>query len=167
MPATDPAILKSVKVKVQLPFLQIESEWVATPAERGAAWCLYVEVITRVVVQPLPVDHGLLRESLTSLHDLFRITREILRAGGPGLGASQESIGGIAITLLNRRIRPFLAKWHPLLATWEAERPPRISAWAHEQKWTGAEKLRAELKSLQQDVLLYAHALARIAGVEQ
>ena len=113
----DPARLK--KVSINLPFGIGGAEWEADPTERRAAWSLYVELVTRVAVQPLGREEGVLREALSSLHSLFGTTRQVLREAGPDVGTSRESLGGIAIAVLNRGLRPFLAKWHPLLQAWE------------------------------------------------
>jgi hypothetical protein len=56
-----------------------------------------------------------MREAMNSLYSLFGSTREILRKAGPTVGASHDSVGGIAIAVLNKGLRPFLSKWHPLL----------------------------------------------------
>ncbi|RQH25906.1 hypothetical protein D4Z78_01585 [Okeania hirsuta] len=47
----DPAVLK--KVSVSLPFGLGSAEWEADLTERHAAWSLYVELVTRISVQPL------------------------------------------------------------------------------------------------------------------
>lgn len=137
------------------------------PTERRAAWSLYVELVTRIAVQPLEVDTGLLREALTSLYNLFGITRQVLKEAGPNVGASRESVGGIVIAVLNNGLRPFLAKWHPLLQTWEAQCPPHKSPKEHEQNWSKEPSLRDELELLRQDLEQYANALAIIAGVKE
>jgi hypothetical protein len=161
----DPARVK--KVSFSLPFGIGSVEWEADPTERRAAWSLYVELVTRIAVQPLEADQGLLREALTSLYNLFPVTRQILKEAGPDVGASRDSVGGIAIAVLNNGLRPFLAKWHPLLQTWEAQRPPNLSPKEHDQKWSEESKLREELESLRKDLEQYANALAVIAGVEE
>jgi hypothetical protein len=97
--------------------------WKVDTIQKKAAWSLYVELVTRIAVQPLEVDQGLVREAMNSLYSLFGTTREVLKAAGPDVGASRDSVGGIAITVLNNGLRPFLAKWHPLLQAWEARRP--------------------------------------------
>jgi len=71
----DPAVLK--KVSVSLPFGIGSAEWEADPTERRAAWSLYVELVTRIAVEPLEGEEGLLREDLNSLYSLFGTTREI------------------------------------------------------------------------------------------
>ncbi|MEM1255888.1 MAG: hypothetical protein AAGI69_25900 [Cyanobacteria bacterium P01_H01_bin.21] len=159
-----PAKLK--KVSVKLPFGIGGAEWEADTTERKAAWAIYVELVTRIAVQDLDKDQGLLRELLNSLHSLFGITRQILREAGPEVGASYESVGGMAITVLNRGLRPFLSKWHPALQAWEAQRPVDISPKDHEKSWIDEPKLRSELQSLNEDLEQYANALVEIAGVK-
>src|SRR5207247_8780713 len=68
---------------------------------------------SRVAVQTPELDIGLSREALSSLYSLFGSTRRILRDAGPDVGCSRESVGGIAIAVLNLGLRPFVSKWHP------------------------------------------------------
>jgi hypothetical protein len=164
MPRKDPARLK--KVSVSLPFGIGSAEWDSDPTERRAAWCLYIELITRIAVQPLALETGLLREAMSSLHSLFATTRTILREAGPDAGASRDSVGGIAISVLNNGLRPFLSKWHPLLLAWEARRSPVDNPKEHESKWAEEPNLRAELDKLVKELEQYAKALAVIAGVK-
>ncbi|MHC5595512.1 MAG: hypothetical protein ACYTXC_06035, partial [Nostoc sp.] len=100
-----------------------------------------------------------------SLYSLFGTTREVLKAAGPDVGASRDSVGGIAIAVLNNGLRPFLAKWHPLLQAWEARRPLGVSPKEHEQSWSEEPTARRELEALRVDLEQYAQALATIAGV--
>jgi hypothetical protein len=160
----DPAKLK--KVSVSLPFGIGSAEWAPDPTERRAAWSLYVELMTRIAVQPLELDQGLLGESLTSLYSLFETTREILKEAGPDVGASYWSVGGIAIAVLNNGLRPFLARWHPMLQFWESQRPPGISVIEHERNWSEELQLRKELKELREHLAQYSEALANIAGID-
>lgn len=108
MPKYDPAILK--EVTVNLPFGLGSASWEADPTERNAAWELYIELVTRVAVQILDPQEGLVREAMNSLYSLFDPTREILRRAGPKVGASHDSVRGIAISVLNNGLRPFLSK---------------------------------------------------------
>lgn len=165
MPKDDPA--KLTKVSVSLPFGIGSAEWQSDSTERRAAWSLYIELVTRIAVQPMDLDQGLLREALISLHSLFGTTREILKAAGPDVGASRESVGGIAIMVLNNGLRPFLAKWHPLLLSWELQREATESHQQHEKKWSEEAKMRGELEKLRKDLEKYANALAMIAGVKE
>ncbi len=154
------------KVSVSLPFGIGSAEWEADKTERRAAWSLYVELVTRIAVEPLAEEEGLLREALNSLYSLFGTTREILKEAGPGVGASHSSVGGIAIAVLNRGLRPFLAKWHPRLQVWESKRPVDVSPSEHEQKWSDTLELRKELEVLRENLHKYSLALADIAGIE-
>ncbi|MDZ8227222.1 hypothetical protein [Nostoc sp. ChiVER01] len=154
-------------VSVSLPFGIGSMSWKVDTTQKKAAWSLYVELVTRIAVQPLSVDQGLVREAMNSLYSLFGTTREVLKAAGPDVGASRDSVGGIAIAVLNNGLRPFLAKWHPLLQAWEARRPIGVSPKEHEQSWSEEPKLRSELEVLRGGLEDYAKALAVIAGVEE
>ena len=122
--------------------------------------------MTRIAVEPLAQEEGLLREALNSLYSLFGTTREILKEAGPDVGASRSSVGGIAIAVLNRGLRPFLAKWHPRLQVWESQRSVEVSPSEYEQKWSDALELRKELEVLRGKLHQYSLALADIAGIE-
>jgi hypothetical protein len=165
MPKQDPAKLK--KVSVNLPFGMGGAEWEADVTERKAAWSLYVELVTRITVQSLEADQGLLREALNSLHSMFANTRQILREAGADVGISSASVGGIAIAVLNKGLRPFLSKWHPLLQTWEAQKPPTTSPKDHEKNWSLEPQMRQELLLLGKELEKYAEALEKIVGVEE
>jgi hypothetical protein len=154
------------KVSLKIPWIG-EVELAPDDTERRAAWALYVELVTRVAVQSLSADHGLLREALNSLHSLFGSTRQILREAGPAVGATRDSVGGIAIRVLNEGLRPVLTHWHPRLLAHEATRPPNVSPPDHEAAWQHAGELRQELEGLREKLAQYAHALGIIAGVEE
>jgi hypothetical protein len=164
MPKKTPAVLK--EVSISLPFGIGAAKWQADPTEQNAAWSLYVELVTRIAVQTLGVEQGLLREALNSLYTLFGTTREVLKSSGPKVGVSRHSVGGIAIAVLNNGLRPFMTRWHPALEEWEVQRPDNLSKKVHEQKWSEAAKMRQELEKLRDDLEQYAIALAAIAGVE-
>ena len=154
-------------VSLSLPFGIGSVQWEVDQTQSRAAWSLYVELVTSIAVEPLKADEGLVREALNSLYSLFGTTREILKAAGPDVGASINSVGGIAIAVLNIGLRPFLAKWHPQLQAWQAKRPSHLSPKEHEQQWSEEGKLRDELEKLRKDLKQYANALAVIAGVEE
>lgn len=133
-------------------------------AQRRAAWSLYVELVTRIATQQMGRDEGHLREALTSLHALFSETRSILREAGPRVGARAESVGGVAISVLNDGVRPFLSRWHPALLIWEVQRGEDVSPKDHEMKWEEAPAMRSELAALQEELSGYASALQKIGG---
>ncbi len=161
----NPLVLKKVSMSLPFQIGSVEVE-IINRTQRRAAWSLYVELVTRIAVQSMEIDQGLVREALNSLHTLFGTTREILKSAGPDVGVERNSVGGIAIAVLNNGLRPFLAEWHPLLQAWEAQRPAEVSPKEHEQSWSEEPKLREELASLRNDLEEYARALAQIAGVE-
>jgi hypothetical protein len=160
---------KSVEVSLDLRFFKISGTWEPNYAERLAAWELYVELMTRVAVVPLPAGQGLLREALASLYSLFATTRDILRRHGPTVAEpkpdGEYNFGYLAVAILNGAIRPLLAHWHPLLEDWEASRPPGQSRAEYERTWPLEAQLRAELDATRGSLTQYAALLAAACGV--
>jgi hypothetical protein len=149
------------------PFGIGQFEWTEDPAERNAAWALYVELVTRITVEPLMPSQGSIREALSSLYSLFASTRLILREAGPDIAkAGTHSVGGIAIRVLNEGIRPFLSKWHIALSDWESKRKDGVSSTKHESDWDRASAFFADLNSLREELETYANSLGKIAGVK-
>jgi hypothetical protein len=161
------AKLKPSRFTVALP--GITGEWEVDESQKRAAWEMYVELITRISVQPLEADEGLLREALTSLYTLFGETRRILRQYGPDVATPAKrrflSFGAIAVDVLNVWLRPVLARWHPLLADHESRRPTTSSPVQHERAWQHDQALRAELEILRGKLTAYADLLADVCGV--
>ncbi len=119
-------------------------------SDSDAAWELYVEMLTRVVTQTLPIETGDEETALDSVYSLFPITREVLRRRG----RRAINFTKIAVPILNQIVRPFTAKWHgKRLAGDLADEDIR-------------NKFRDELATLQQDLRNYNRMLANIAGVE-
>jgi hypothetical protein len=160
---------KTVQVGLDLKIFSISGTWEPNDAERQAAWELYIELITRIAVVPLPAGQGLLSEALSSLYSLFATTRDILRRHGPSIAEpkrdAQPNFGYLAVAMLNIAIRPLLARWHPILDDWESSRPPGRSRAEHEQEWPQGPELRAELDTVQSVLTSYAHLLATACGV--
>lgn len=164
MVGKDRAVLK--KVTVNVPFGIGSAEWESDLTERKTAWSLYVELVTRVAVQPSGIGQGSARESLNSLYQLFPTTREILKAAGPDVGASRTSVGGIAIAVLNNGLRPFLSKWHSCLKNWEAQLTAGMNSEEHERAWVQIADLYAELETLRLQLAQYSEALLKIADAK-
>ena len=118
--------------------------------DRDAAWELYIEMLTRIVTQPLPSEVGDEQTALDSVYSLFATTREILRRHGRD--AIRFSM--VAIPVLNQVVRPFTAKWH---------RESLAGAFDDQDRCA---EFRAELETLQEDLRNYNRLLADIAGVE-
>ena len=128
----------------------VELEFSFKKADNDAAWELYVEMLTRIVTQPLPSESGDEKTALDSVFSLFSTTREILRRRG------RETIlfTKVAIPVLNQIVRPFTAKWH---------RESLAGAFGDEGR---RRAFREELATLQEDLCNYNRMLAKIAGVE-
>jgi hypothetical protein len=165
-----PAKLTSVDVAFKLPGIELKGVWVADETQSQAAWELYIELVTRIAVQRLGPDDGLVREAMTSLHSLFGETRRILRTYGPQVARPAQdgalTLGAIAVDVLNALLRPFLASWHPLLQAHEQTRRPEVSTLDHERAWSRHDELRAALDLVRERMTAYADLLAKAANVE-
>jgi hypothetical protein len=157
--------IKATKFEVGLPFGLGKLEFETDEVQQKAAWELYVELTTRISVQPLGENEGIVREALSSLYKLFDITRGILRRAGPVVAQGPNSLGPVAIDVLNKGIKPFLAKWHPILQDYENLRPANLSQKEHEDKWESISEVRKELSDLRNELSVYTDALAQIAGI--
>jgi hypothetical protein len=148
---------------------KIEGKWVLDDVQRKAAWEMYVELITRISVAELKEDEGLLREALSSLYTLFDTTRNILRKHGHSVAQPKDksdySFGYLAVAILNRELRPVLAKWHPLLLDYENTKPEGVSQLYHERTWKRAQELRGILNETRLVLIDYANLLAEAAKV--
>jgi len=158
--------VKAKKLSIGLPFNMGSLELENDETQQRAAWSLYVELSTRIAMQPLGPQEGILREALTSLYNIFNISRQALREAGPEIAQGPESLGAIAIDVLNKGLRPFLVKWHPLLKMHEEKKPQDVSTVEHERSWVQAKELREELELLRQQMIIYVDALGKIAGLE-
>lgn len=138
--------IKSIKLKP--PFM--EMEWQAKDEDRDAAWELYVEMVTRVITQPLPATHGIEKSALDSVYQLFPLTREILKKNGRHCANFTK----VAVVVLNQIVRPFTSKWHLIFNA--------------DGQLTAAQvaTFRTELAYLQIELRKYARMLASISDVE-
>ena len=147
--------LKGWFSKFHLENIRIGPKWAKAEisfqnADQDAAWELYVEMLTRIVTQPLPSEVGDEKTALASVYSLFETTREILRQRGRGT----IQFSKVAIPVLNQVVRPFTAKWHGESLSGAFEDAGK------------REKFREELAALQEDLCNYNRLLAEIAGVE-
>jgi len=144
-----------------------------TQAQMNAAWNLYVEYATRIATQPLEAGQGSMREALSSLYALFDVTRSVLKQEGPGVAQGPQSIGPLAIRILNDGVRPFLVKWHTQLSAFESaqalqqrqEHGPDVTPIIDESEWELADAFYDEMNQFRLDLLQYVEALADLAGV--
>lgn len=148
------------EVKVTVPQLS-ELRFVVTKDTKKVAWKLFVETVTRVSTQRLDNQDGLLREALGSLYSLFEVVRTTLKDSLPSNArGSAPTVEQLAITMLNRELRPFLSRWHPALHRWELANPD-----ADESAWPDNAECRQELRVVQQHLREYALGYAKLAGV--
>ena len=136
--------------KVRLNAMGIGLEIEFRQDDRDAAWELYIEMLTRIVTQPLPAAVGDEQTALDSVYSLFPTTREILHRRGRGA----IDFSKVAIPVLNQVVHPFTAKWHRESLAGAFDRPEGCAAF------------RAELADLQVSLRNYNRLLASIAGVE-
>ena len=136
------------KVRLNLAGIGVEIDF--NQDDQDAAWELYVEMLTRIVTQPLPADVGDEQTALDSVYSLFATTRDILHLRG----RSAIQFSKVAIPVLNQVVRPFTAKWHRESLSGAFDDPARCA------------EFRQELTALQEDLRNYNRMLANIAGVE-
>ena len=136
------------KVRLNLKAVQLEVSF--QEADKDAAWDLYVEMLTRIVTQPLPPEAGDEQSALESVYFLAPATRDILRHHG----RASIQFSKVAVPVLNQIIRPFTAKWH---------RESLAGAFDDADKCI---EFRQELAALQEELRNYNRMLAEIAGVE-
>ena len=139
---------KMTKLKISLPYLQMEFK--PSESDKDAAWELYIELLTRITTQPLPINHGDEQTALDSVYSIFGLTRAVIKS----YKRDCIEFTKIAVVVLNQIVRPFTAKWHKTSA----------------KKGFGNSKtckdFREELFQLQKKLCIYAKMLADMAGVE-
>lgn len=136
-------------LKIKTPFL--DAEWKPQEQDKVAAWQLYVELLTRVTTQKLDLKEGDEYAALSSVHQLFPLTRDILRENGRHCLEFTK----IAVIVLNQIIRPFTAKWHPVAKRNGFDDSPELCS-----------DFRVDLDQLQQKLTIYSQMLSEMAGVE-
>lgn len=128
----------------------LDSPWKPNKNDETAAWAMYVEMVTRVITQPLPPDRGDEKAALESVHSLFQSTRDVLKEHGK----DGNEFPKIAIEILNQKVRPFTTEWH--------RRSLKDAFEGNAER----EQFRQQLTSLQETLQGYTRALAKIAKVE-
>lgn len=137
------------KLRVNAGFL--DAEFQANDQEKDAAWAMYVELLTRITTQALPAEQGDEAAALASVHQLFAITRDILRSSG---ARHADKFAKIAIVVLNQKVRPFTSHWHKAALAGAFDDAVQC------------QRFRSELGELQAALTSYAGLLSDLAGVE-
>ncbi len=151
------------KLSLNLPFGLGGAEVEISQVQAQAAWSLYVELTTRIAVQPLTSETGLAREALNSLYSLFSSTRDVLKHAGPDVADGPQSLGPLAIKILNDGLRPFISRWHPAIHRFELQAGPN----GDEANWPDRVKFYEEFEINRQELAKYSEMLARIAGIRE
>lgn len=138
--------MTSLKIKTPI----LEMDWQPKDEDKCAAWELYIELLTRIATQELPIEHGDEATALESIHKLFGLTREVIKKHGRHC----ITFTRIAIIVLNQKIRPFTAKWHKEMLSNAFDEPNKC------------DKFRQELAELQDVLKSYTKMLSDMAGVE-
>lgn len=159
--------LVNVKIDLKVPGIGgIAGTWEPDESEVRAAWGLYVEMVTRTPLGGISSQQGSLREALDSIYSLFETTRGILRESGPAVARPKSgrelSFGYLAVTMLNRILRPFLTEWHPRLRNWE-----RSNSHSDENKWEGRGDFLNALEAVRMQLRQYADLFAEVANVPE
>ena len=117
-------------------------------SDQDAAWELYVEMLLRVVTQPLPSEGGDESTALKSIYTLFPVTREILRRRG----RSAISFSKVAIPIMKPSSSSFYHEVASSILDRSSRRPGERA------------EFRKDLEGIQSDLRNYNRLLAQIAG---
>jgi hypothetical protein len=82
-------------------------EWQPADTDKSAAWALYTEIRTRITTQPLAFRHGDEESALTSVYNIFGLTRDAIKEH-----EGCKHFATLAVYVLNVHIRPFTSDWH-------------------------------------------------------
>ena len=135
------------KVEDALRSAPANKELILESSDRDAAWELYIHLTTTILTQKLSDEEGTEQSALTSVYNLFGVTRDILKRNG----RKAQTFAKIAIVILNHIVRPFTAKWH--------RKGPSSSP-------ENCREFRDELVVLRSDMRRYAALLAYLAQVQ-
>ncbi len=140
-----------------------EMTFIVDDLHRRVAWSLFVETITRISTQPLKPEEGFVREALNSLYSLFQITRDLLKSMEPSkdIDRNKMTVEMFAISMLNDELRPFLAKWHPILTDFETRNPDKLDS-----EWDLNTECRKELEKVRSQTINYAIGFGELAEVK-
>lgn len=133
----------------------------STGSQRRAAWVLCVDLATRIVTQDMADENGDDGVALDSLYKFFQLARKTLSETQPRPAADGYTVESYVILVLNRDLRPFLSRWHPLWDTWHKANPEKLS-----KEWECHAAFRADLRGLQKKARQVAAGLAEIAGFQ-
>lgn len=124
---------------------------------REVAWVIFIEIMTRVGANELPLDRGVSKSAMDSMYELFKIIRSLAAEAGPTRKVPKggDSLEVISIRFLNHKFRPFLTKWHGRKIDSDGNYCDNDS------------EFRDDLNRMNSEILnSYAIAYAKLAGVK-
>ncbi len=77
----------------------------------------------------------------------------------PSLSGRNATVEMFALRMLNNELRPFLTKWHPLLARFEEDQEH------NEDEWDRASECRQDLEEMRKRIIKYAQAFGELAEI--
>jgi len=136
-------------------------------SQRRVAWSIFVEIMTRIATQQMLDSEGDDGIAIKSLSDLFQSTRKSISeikstSVLPSSKGNFDTVETYSLAMLNKDIRPFLSKWHPVWDTWRKSNPNTLCF-----DWDLHLAFRIDLKSLQSKIQERAKGLGEIAGVPE
>jgi hypothetical protein len=123
--------------------------WAPQEADRGLAWDLYVELMTRITTQQLGDAEGDDETALKSVYTLFPLSREYMHRHG----VRSANTAALLTAYLNQKVRSFTAKWH---------KRSLDEKWKENSNQPHPE-FRSELKTLQPILRQLADALSHLS----
>ena len=123
--------------------------WAPQEADRGLAWDLYVELMTRITTQKLDDHEGDDNSALKSVYSLFALSRDYMHLHG----VRSANTAALLTAYLNQKVRAFTAKWH---------KRSLDEKWAESTSQSRPE-FRTDLHALQPVLRQLAEALSHLA----
>ncbi len=109
---------QGASVSFGLPFGLGSVTFDLTPGDRILAWKLYVQLVTRKAALPFDRGHDTVSDVLDSLHELFRVARDLLSELPPKHFRKEGGVAVLVIRVLNDGLRPPLTKWQSDYRRW-------------------------------------------------
>lgn len=103
---------------VSLPFGLGSVTYELTSEDRGIAWRMYVQLVTRKAALPLDEEHDVVADVYTSLYELFSVTRDILSSMNPADISRRKGVADVILRTLNDGLRPHLTRWNASYRRW-------------------------------------------------
>ncbi len=128
------------------PHVFADWEWKPGAQDKSAAWELYTEIRTRITTQPLAYRHGDEETALTSVYNVFDLTRTAIKKH-----EGCRHFATLAVHVLNVHIRPFTAGWH------------KVKVDGHLGSSDTRHQFRRELTKLQSKLRLFMRLLGCLA----